>query len=73
MAKLIIECNTNGEAFEVLENILCAIGESKFQAFKNSLNEAEREDFEKAIFYNREFKKLEKLGRQIKNHARVEL
>lgn len=72
MAKLIIECNTNGEAFSLLKNILCAIGEAKLEAFKDFLDAEERKDFEKSDFYIDEFKKLKNLGRQIKNHARIE-
>lgn len=73
MAKLIIECNTNGEAFEVLENILYAINEAKFHAFKGLLDGAESKDSEKVDFHNSELKKIEKLGRQIRDYAKVEL
>lgn len=78
MAKIIIECNTNGEAielgeaFEILENVLYAIGEAKLEAFKDFLDAAERKDFEKADFYDSRFKKFKKLGRQIKDYVRVE-
>lgn len=75
MAKVIVECNTNGEAFELLENILYAINEAKFQAFKDLLDEAERKDPDpkKVDFYSSELKKFKKLGRQIRGCARVEL
>lgn len=73
MAKLIIECSTNGEALELLENILCAIKEAELQSFKDLLVETERKDFEKADFYNDEFNKFRKLGRQIRDRARVEI
>lgn len=73
MAKIIIECNTNGEAFEILENLLYTINEAKFQAFKNLIEEARRKDYEKIDFYSGEFKKFKDLGKQIRDRARVEL
>lgn len=73
MSKLIIECNNNGEAFELLAKIQYAIGEAKVQAFKDFLDAVERKDLEKANFYNNEFDKFKKLGRQIRNCAKVEL
>lgn len=72
MAKIIIECNTNGEAFEILDNILYTINKAKAQAFKEFVDETSRKDFEKADFYYSEFKKFKELSRQIRNRARVE-
>lgn len=70
MAKLIIECNTNGEAFELINNLLYAINEAKWQAYKDFLDSKEPDE---SYFFANEYRKFKELGRQISNRARVEL
>lgn len=73
MAKVIIECNTNGEAFELLNNLLYAANETKIQAYKDYVDELDRVGHKNADFYAARYRKFKELGRQIANHARVEL
>lgn len=72
MAKVIIECKTNGEALNLLSNLLFTINEAKFQAFKNYVEAMDRREFDKADFYGAEYKKAVALAKQIRNLARVE-
>lgn len=72
MAKLIIECNTNREAFELLTNLIYTINEAKHKAFKDYLDAMDRREFDKADFYGNEYKKCMALRKQITNFARVE-
>lgn len=72
MAKLIIECKTNGDAFNLLSNLLYTISETRYQAFKNYIEAMDRGESDKADFYDNEYKKLQNLSKQIRNCARVE-
>lgn len=72
MTKLIIECETNGDAFNLLSNILYTIDEAKHQAFKDYVEAMDRREFDKADFYGTEYKKAVTLSKQIRTRARVE-
>lgn len=72
MAKLIIEVKTNGEAFNLLSNLLYVINEAKYQTFKDYIEAMDRREFDKADFYGAEHKKMVALSKQIRNLARVE-
>lgn len=73
MTKLIIECETTGDAFNLLNNLLYTINEAKHKAFKDYLDAMDRRDFDKADFYGNEYKKCMALRKQITNFARVEV
>lgn len=72
MAKVIIECPTNGEAFNLISGLIYAINEAKFQAFKDYVKSVDRKEPDKADFYGDEYRRLKELGRKIRNLARVE-
>lgn len=69
MAKVIIECKTNGEAFGLVNNIIYAVNEAKFQACRDFLDSKEAE---KCKFFAAEYEKFKELSRQIASRARVE-
>ena len=73
MAKVIIECITNGEAFELVNNLLYAANEAKFHSFKDYINSLDRGELENADICASEYKKFKELSRQIASRARVEL
>ena len=73
MVKVIIECDTNGEAFALVHDLLYAANEAKFQSYKDQVEAIDRGELEKANFYAAKFKRFGKLSRQIASRARVEL
>ena len=73
MSKVIIECKTNGDAFNLISELIYTINEAKHQAFRDYVEAMDRREFDKAEFYSNEYKKLIALGKKIRNLARVEL
>ena len=72
MAKVIIECNTIGEGFTLVYDLLCAADEAKLQSYKDQIEATDRGELRKSEFYAAKHERFEKLIRQIANHARVE-
>lgn len=72
MAKLIFECETSGDALNLLSNLLYTIDEAKHQAFKDYIEAIDRREFDKADFYGAEYKKAVALSKQIRTRARAE-
>lgn len=72
MAKVIIECETNGEALNLISELIYTINEAKFQSFKDYVESVDRRELDKADFYGDEYKRRKEFIRQIRNRARVE-